>query len=168
MKKWMFYITFALLLFLSIYYISHHDFYHPKIASKDQEMGESLISVVSHEERHQISLTLAHLFWNQLSQYSPFYDFDEVMENLHDLKKGKIKPLQKHETQQQLFSFLHKIADYYNRLNLKAVEAYLSEIAGRENIVEVIPEKVYYEVLQSGTPSFASNFTMHLIESSAL
>ncbi len=93
------------------------------------------------------------------------------MENLRDLEKGNIKPFEKNEYQQQLLSFLHNISDYHNRISLEVVEAYLSEIATRETVVEVVPQKVYYEVLQSGNDSVStldSNFKMHLIESRVL
>lgn len=167
MKKWVVLIT-AFSLFFSIHHVFREDFPTAQTFDAHQNVDSQVAPYLSHEERNQVSLILAHLFWNQLSQYSPFYDFDEVMKNLHDLEKEKIKPLDKSENQQQLLSFLHKIADYHDRCSLKAVDAYLLEIVAREDVVEVVPQKVYYEVIQTGNgviPSLDSDFKMHLIES---
>jgi len=105
---------------------------------------------LSKEERNQISLCLANIFWNQLSQYSPFYDLDVVMENLDQLEKGIIPSLSKSSCQQQMFAILDKISTYRSSLNLKAAENYLLTVAVQEDVVEIVPKKVYYKVLQSG------------------
>ncbi|MBA3238084.1 MAG: phage infection protein, partial [Parachlamydiaceae bacterium] len=168
MKKWIYLVT--TFLFLSIYLLFRKDFYQTQQPPLHSNVEDQLSSILieESEEKRQISLTLAHLFWNQLSQYSPFYDFDSVMENLSLIEKGEIKPLDKKECQQQLFLFLHKIADFHNSLKIKANETFMSKIAGRENLVEVVPQKVYFELLQSGDGIIATSdspFKMHLIES---
>lgn len=160
MKKMI--IPFLLLsLFAGTYYLL------PSSSPKRAIANPSIALVLNEEEVHQISLGLANLFWKQLAQYSPFYDFDEVLENLKDLESGKKKPFSKKESQEQMLSLIDKISTYQNRLNLKASEDYLEKVAQQENIVEVIPHKLYYELLLPGQPhlSDSNDFRIHLIES---
>jgi len=141
--------------------------FQPHIAPVYPDKDGRISTIMSDQERQEISLCLANMLWNQLSQYSPFYDFDVVMKNLDDFAKEKKRPL-KQDCQQQLLSFLDKISTYQAQLNLKDAEAYLAEVATRKNVVEVVPQKLYYEMLQSGDGSIIfpeSPFKIHLIES---
>lgn len=164
MKKTIF-LLMVLFLFLGIYYVFHDTLYQARASSIPQNVYDQALAVLSDKERHQISLCLANIFWKQLSQYSPFYDLDMIVVNLNELKTGKKTPLPKHECQQQMLSLLDKISSYNAGLNLKAAEVYLAEVAARKNVVEVIPHKVYYEVLQSGNGVETTPFIIHLIES---
>lgn len=157
MKKMIFSVLLLLLIF--IYYVLS--------SPKPNNANPQIASVLNEEEVHQISLGLANLFWKQLAQFGPFYDFDEVLENLKDLESGKKKPFPKKESQEQMLSLIDKISTYQSRLNLKASEDYLEKAAKQENIVEVIPNKLYYELLSPGQPLLSDSnlFKIHLIES---
>ncbi|CCB87575.1 macrophage infectivity potentiator [Parachlamydia acanthamoebae UV-7] len=167
MKKMIFFVM-VFFLFSGAYYVFHNVLHQVSALPTHRNVDDQVSSILSDEERHQISLCIANIFWNQLSQYSPFYDLDVVVENLNELETGKKMPLHKHECQQQMLSLLDKISSYHACLNLKAAELYLEEIAKRKNVVEVIPHKVYYEVLQSGNDAITTpeyTFKIHLIES---
>lgn len=166
MKKMLFFVMVSFL-FLGAFYAFHNGLHQADVSLRQRNVDEQL-TVLSDDERHEVSLCLANIFWNQLSQYRPFYDLDVVIENLHQLEAGEKSPLPSHESQQQMLALLDKISTYHARLNLKAAEAYLEAVIARKNVVEVIPQKVYYEVIQPGSNVVVppdSTFKMHLVES---
>lgn len=93
MKKMIFFVL--LLLLICFYYVLS--------SPKPNNANPKIASVLNEEEVHQISLGLANLFWKQLAQYSPFYDFDEVLENLKDLESGKKKPFPRKKAKNKCF-----------------------------------------------------------------
>lgn len=147
----------------TIYFKFHNNFAFPKASQLDNVH----LSVLNKEERRNVTQYLANILWNNLDHYRPFFDFDDLLIDLKNLESGEVKPIDPLEYQRQMLFFLDKISTYRAQSNLQVAEAYLNEISLQEGIVEVIPHKVYYKILQSGNGDVVlqhATLKMHLIE----
>lgn len=112
-------------------------------------------AIFTNSERRELSECIANLFWANLSNYYPYYDFDIILEKLKELSKNHTKFENPRDCQLNSFlSLVSKIKTYDTAKNLKIAETFFGNLKKKENIIEIIKDKLYFERLQEGTPPF--------------
>ncbi|QZA59279.1 FKBP-type peptidyl-prolyl cis-trans isomerase [Candidatus Rhabdochlamydia porcellionis] len=102
------------------------------------------------QQQSQVSEDLAHVIWNIMTTYEGEYNFRELMLNLKRLNTGKIqvKPLK--GCYDSLITSLKNKVKEKEILNLQAAESYLCKISNRDDIYEIVKDKLYYKTVTTG------------------
>ncbi len=107
-------------------------------------------SLFSKEEIQKMSKDIGHLLADTLQNYSPHYDFDLVVTTLREIEQGKEQVKPSEVCRMALMVGRHKILEEEARQNLLLAEQFLSNLAQKENVIEIKKNKLYYEILEQG------------------
>lgn len=110
-------------------------------------------SLFDPKETRDISENLAQILWQQLQLYSSdiqYYDFDEVLEILKDIAHQKIQEKSSENCRINLMMYCNKRKREEARENLEKSRSFLSQLSAKDNMMEVIKNELYYEVLGVG------------------
>ncbi len=122
------------------------------VSIKSQTVHKSSMAsdLLTEKERRDLSQSLANLLWANLNHYSPYYDFDVVLEELQALSNKSTPPLAAREYQQTLLDALGKIELYDATAALKETERLLGSFQGKPGMTELVAGKLYYEQIKPG------------------
>lgn len=103
------------------------------------------------QQQSQVSEDLAHVIWNIMTTYEGEYNFQELMLNLKKINAGKIQAKPLKDCYASLITSLNNKIKEKEILNLQAAESYLRKVSNRENIHEIVKDKLYYKIANTGT-----------------
>lgn len=107
--------------------------------------------ILSANERKELTECIANIFWANLSNYYPHYDFEILLAKLEELSKSQTKLENPHDCQLANFlTLLSKINAYDAAKSLETANRFLANLKNEEGINEVIKNKLYYEDLHAG------------------
>lgn len=145
-----------LICFFVIYF-----FYHKIRVEKNEAIDKKLI--FNNEEIRNISLYLAHLLSEDLHTFSPYYDFNEVVNVLSEIERGKTPLLPPEECRMALIDYEYKILEEDERKKSEEVNQFLIKLAMNENVVEINKGKLYYETIREGLGAIITEDSVPLI-----
>lgn len=102
------------------------------------------------QHQSQVSEDLAHVVWDIMETYEGEYNFQEVLLTLKKLNAGQVKSKPLKDCYTSLITSLAKKATEKEMLNLQAAESYLCQIANREDIHEIVKDRLYYKIITAG------------------
>ena len=102
------------------------------------------------QQQSQVSEDLAYVIWNIMTTYEGEYNFQELMLNLKKLNTGKVKSKPLNDCYASLITSLKNKAKEKEILNLQAAESYLCKISNRNDIHEMVKDKLYYKIATTG------------------
>ena len=103
------------------------------------------------KHQSQVSEDLAQVLWNVMKTYEGDYSFEELSVNLWKLNTGRKKSKPLNECYASLMEALEKKADEQGVFNLKTADSYLQKIKTINGVHELVKDKLYYKVINSGT-----------------
>ncbi|MCB1067635.1 MAG: FKBP-type peptidyl-prolyl cis-trans isomerase [Simkania sp.] len=105
-------------------------------------------------DRSHVSISeeaLGGMFYEELAKYPAECDVDKITLVMRDISYGKRKKMSRQDREEILFELASRESEEIARQNLLLAEAYLKSISNRPEIMSVIDEKVYIEILQQGS-----------------
>ena len=115
------------------------------------------------QQQSQVSEDLAHVIWNIMTTYEGEYNFQELMLNLKKIKAGKIQEKPLKDCYASLITALNNKVKEKEILNLQAAESYLHKISTREDMHEIVKDKLYYKIANTGAGEELKNNNAPLI-----
>lgn len=103
------------------------------------------------KHQSQVSEDLAQVLWNVMKTYEGYYSFEELSVNLWKLNTGRQKSMPLNECYASLMESLEKKAADQGIFNLQAADSYLQKIRMIDGVNELVKDKLYYKVINSGT-----------------
>lgn len=103
------------------------------------------------QQQSQVSEDLAHVIWNIMTTYEGEYNFRELMLNLKKLNTGQVQSKPLKDCYDSLITSLKNKAKKKEILNLQAAESYLCKMSNRDDIHEIVKDKLYYKTATTGT-----------------
>jgi peptidylprolyl isomerase len=135
---------FAILLLISlIVFLKTHD-------QKDESVFLHQ-SIFNKDEVKTISKNLAHLLSSDLHEFTPYYDFNEILHIMSEIEKGQIQLIPSQDSHIALMNFKYKILENTAQRHLENINHFFSQLAQKNNVVEVKKEKLFYEIIQKGS-----------------
>lgn len=103
-----------------------------------------------------IESSLAQIVYKKLNKYQDEIDFDKVLLLAKEYSKGKHELKDETELYAPLVDLAEKKAERERVLGLQRVEDYLKDLAKRPEIKEIVPGKVFVEILKEGSGEVVS------------
>ena len=102
------------------------------------------------DEQQQISFYRGHLLWQTyLQRPGMSYDFEQVIAGMRAAENGERLSCNEDNLLMRMRAFQEKLLAKQTEENLADAEAYLAKIA-KENVTEIVPNKLYYRILKNG------------------
>lgn len=102
------------------------------------------------KNQSQVSEDLAHVVWDIMTTYEGEYNFQEVLLILKKLDAGRIESKPLKDCYASLITSLANKATEKELLNLQTAESHLCKIANRNDIHELVKDKLYYKIITAG------------------
>ena len=116
-----------------------------------------LLSAISHlpgeeslKKQKILSFYQGQLLWKELCNQDMPYDLEEIIAGMRAAKEDKEPPYSEEELLAQVREFQEELLEKQTRENLADAEAFLAKIA-KEEVIELIPSKLYYKQLKKGS-----------------
>jgi len=106
---------------------------------------------VSHSPPTSIESSLAQIVYKKMNKYQDEVDFDKVLSLAKDFSEGKQPLKDEAELYAPLVELAEKKAERDMLLSLERVESFLKDVQKRPEVKEIIPGKVFVEVLKEGS-----------------
>ena len=115
------------------------------------------------QQQSQVSEDLVHVIWNIMTTYEGEYNFRELMLKLKKINTGQVKSKPLKDCYASLITSLNKKIKEKEILNLQAAESYLCKVSNREDIHEIVKDKLYYKIKITGAGEELKNNNAPLI-----
>ena len=119
--------------------------------------------IFNKDEVKTISKNLAHLLSSDLHEFTPYYDFNEILHIMTEIEKGQIQLIPSQDSHIALMNFKYKILESIAQSHLENVNQFFSQLAQKNNVVEVKKEKLFYEIIQKGSGEVVTENSTPLI-----
>jgi len=101
-------------------------------------------------EKEQISFYRGYLIWQDyLRRPSMHYDFEQILAGMRAAETGKVISCDQQELEVKIRRFQEELFAKESKENLEDAEEFLAKIV-KEDMVELVPGKLYYKQLQQG------------------
>lgn len=124
---------------------SHKD---NQIADNQQTHNSTATAAV---DINKISEALGHFIGRNLNSPEIKFDIDKVIKGMRDGASGKPAPMTDQEYEQAMTQLQQQALSAVATKNLDAANAYMKENASTKGLVEIVPGKLTYIVLEEGT-----------------
>lgn len=121
----------------------------PEDMSQDQMVKEQ------HQEKTvdagMVSEAFGHLIVKNLESPGFKFDMERVMKGMKDEIEGKPSPLTAEEYEQAVMGIQEKVFSDLSEENLKEADAFMKQNANAEGVIEIVPGKLQYKIIEEGT-----------------
>lgn len=111
---------------------------------------ESTKSANEEPDIKKLSEAFGHFIGRNLKSSGLNFDIDSFVKGIRDGESGKPAPMSDKEYEQQMIVLQEKAFKYLANENLKAAEEFLKKNSAERGIVEIVPGKLQYIILQEG------------------
>ena len=111
---------------------------------------------------------MGNLLWQNLNDCCSHYDLEIILRTIKELSTKEKNPMNIEECSKIMEKVWAKMIDAEAHKNLVKSELFLKQISAKQGVTEVVPGKLYYEILQAGSGvsvTDQSSPLLHFIES---
>ena len=98
----------------------------------------------------KLSEALGHFIGRNLKSPGVQFDLEQIITGMREGAAGKPSPMTDQEYETAMAKLQQKVYEYLSENNLAAATKFLNENAHAEGVVEIVPEKLQYLILQEG------------------
>lgn len=123
---------------------------HKQADQKLLSQDDRAISESSHVDIKKISQALGNFIGRNLNSPGVHFDLESVIKGIREGADGKPSPMNDQEYEQAMAQLQQQAIAAVSTKNLEAANAFLKENAHAKGVVEVIPGKLQYLILEEG------------------
>lgn len=108
----------------------------------EKELGDIDVS--------KLSEALGHFIGRNIKSPGVQFNLDKIIAGMREGAAGKPSPMTDEEYETTMAKLQQKVYEHLSETNLAAANKFLNENAHAEGVVEIVPEKLQYLILQEG------------------
>lgn len=117
---------------------------------KEGQSSENIANTNTDFDINKVSQALGNFIGKNLNSPGIHFDLESIIKGIRDGAAGKPSPLSDQEYEKAMGQLQQQALTAVSTKNLEAANAFLKENATAEGVVEIIPQKLQYKIIEEG------------------